>query len=706
MDLEYDSGPMNDGWLQAMNDFKVYQEGLLENLHESITSTYKRYEPHATKHQIEMLFADKSFRNVAISRMETTTNPAMRPEAPEYWPKYAQRLRNYDQLSLDLRQTKKFCASTSFGKIPNVATREYEIASNGDSILEFANAASETHPVLRFRVSSYMLTEASPFFAGIFSTSRSDASSPLELPEGYPPPPIKQVYRDGAEVKIYRMPQIELNNWESLTTLLHAAHMHNDHIPREVHFQEFVSIAEVCLRYQCTGPLEMAVEYRWLPQWMHKANEDSPDGFLLITYVFGLRRLFTRMSKSVILNISSEKVLESKELWPRAVREKIGAFREAKLAQIYATCASIMKEYIKPTPPVTYLDKDADYALTSTPKCPRGLHQCDAANLGWLMLVMNELGILPVVMDTINSQYPFARSSKSISTLVNSLWRMPSAPQVHTGVCDYAPSFRSAISDIYNSITGLTLKEITGIDGWALSKRHDLRARFSEDALREVFELPAPVERKESDTVTAANEAISLRILSHLDDLQDLHAAAMVNKSFYAAYKKHELALMKSLLKKNRRTLSSDGSRIRDTLRVAYYTPFTNEDSFSLRPSPTHTKARPRRLPLPHTADEDAYGTTPPASPRITHSEPPLTSAEVEEILWPSDDVNQDETKPYREILNGNIPKLDPESNAKFLSGDVVHVSKSLVIEGRKHLRDEQDRTLRVGLHSLTTPSP
>ena len=145
------------------------------------------------------------------------------------------------------------CAAIASDKSPNVSIREYDIAANGDTILEFANSMSEIHPVLRFRVSSYMLIEASPFFARILSSSPSDSNSPLEMLEGSPPPPLKQLCRDGTEVKVYRMPQLELNKWEALTTLLHAAHMHNDHIPRQVKFYEFVSIAEVCLRYQCTA---------------------------------------------------------------------------------------------------------------------------------------------------------------------------------------------------------------------------------------------------------------------------------------------------------------------------------------------------------------------------------------------------------------------------------------------------------------------
>lgn len=638
--------------------------------------------------------------------METTRSSRPSSETPAYWHKYVERFRNYDQLKLDLLQTELLCAAIASDKGPNVSVREYDIAANGDTILEFANSMSEIHPVLRFRVSSHLLIEASPFFARILSSSRSDSNSPLEMLEGSPPPPFKQMCRDGMEVKVYRMPQLELNKWEALTTLLHAAHMHTDHIPRQVKFYEFVSIAEVCLRYQCTAPLEMAVEYRWLPQWIHRANEDTPDGMVLITYVFGLRGLFHRTSKSAILNITSDKELERKELWPQEVKDKIAAVRGAKLAQIYASCASLMKEYVRVTPHMKPVDKDAEGALTSTPKCPKGLHQCDAANLGWLMLVFNELGILPVVMDTVNGHYPFIQSGRSISALVHSLRRMPSPPQLHSGICDYAPAFRSALNDIYNSITGLTLRDVTGIDGWALSKARDLRTRFSDDALPEVFELPAPVEveQKVHKPVAAADEIISLRILSYLDDLEDLHATAMVNKAFYSAFKKHELALMRNLAKAGKRkvavptTLGIDGMR---TYQVETSIPYTNGHGSPVRLDSTYEVPKPQILPHLETSHEDLYGTTPPASPRRSYTDLSLSMTEVHEILYPNGGTANGNVK----NSSKNRHDLDPESNEKFLSGDVVHVDKSLVIEGRKHLRDEQDRNLRMGLLSVAETS-
>lgn len=668
---------------------------MLEHLRESITSTYKNYEPDATATQVGMLFADKEFRSLTLARMETT-HDTRTPSTIAYWHKYVERFSNYDRLRLDLLQTELLCAAIKSHKTPDVSIREYDIAANGDTILEFANSESERQPILRFRVLSCMLIESSQFFARILSPSHSDSNNPLEMLEGSPPPPTKQICRDGTEVKVYRMPQLELNKREALTTLLHAAHMHTDQIPREINFDEFVCIAEVCLRYQCTGPLEMAVEYRWLPQWIHKANEASPDGFLLIVYVFGLRRLFHRTSKSAILNIASDKELERKELWPREVKDKIGAVRAAKLAQIYASCASLMTEYLRAAPYMQTAKKDSESALTSTPKCSKGLHQCDAANLGWLMLVFNELDILPVVMDTVNGRYPFVQSGRSIKSLVQSLTRMPSAPQLHSGICDYAPAFRTAINDIYNSITGLTLRDVSGIDGWALTKMHNLRNRFSEDALREVFELPAPVEEKERKPVPPADETVSLRILSYLDDLQDLHATAMVNKSFYSAFKKHELILMRNLVIAGRRkTTEITGRNLNGTQEIYRdeqpVSP-TGVTLFPIRRASTYRTPQLQHHTLQETANDDLYGITPPTSPFKPPSELRISSTEVEEIPWPYETANSN-----GEIsLNGGFA-LDPERNEKFLSREIVHVDKSLIIEGRKHLRDEQDTHLRMG---------
>lgn len=697
---------MDDKWLTVIHDFKAYQQLLLENIRTSITSVYQVYEPDATIPQEESLFEDLTFRNIAISKMQNTVLPSTAPRTPIDW-QYEARFSNYDLLKVDLRRMEDLCAVARTGKNQNIAIREYDIAVNGDTILEFSNASSEVHPVLRFRVSSHMLTEASPYFARIFRSSYSEPESPLEQLEKLPSAPLKQICRDGAEVKVYRMPQLEFNKWESLTTLLQAAHMHNDKIPREVRFEEFVSIAEVCLRYQCTGPLEMSVEYRWLPAWIHKANEDLPSGFLLISYVFGLRRLFNRTSKSMILNISSDAEIESNELWPIDIKEKIRVIREAKLSQVYAACLNAVQEYVQ-QPNVGLAGPES--ALTSVPKCPRGLHQCDATNLGWLMLVYNELGIFNVIMNANNGQSLAISPQRSINGLVSHLRLMPSPPQMHSGVCNYAPAFRNALDDIYNSIKGLTFLEVSGKAGWALSKRHGNIAQTFEGHPQGVFELPAPIVQLPRGSVSIQDEVVTLRILSYIEDLEDLHAAAMIGKEWYSVYKTHELSLMRKLAKTNRRRLPDQSTRRKTpTLNLQINQPETMHDNGHTSSSPVSLPSpstlQRSRLPRLDTSSDDQNNITPTRSPRTpleSLPEDPLTPTEVEDILWPRIGPELD-PKASRSRLSGMVHNLDPESNAKFLSIDVIRIDKSLVIEDKKHLTEEHDRNLRGRNEAATT---
>jgi hypothetical protein len=700
---------MKDAWLTALHDFKAYQQLLLETLRTSITSVYEIYEPDATVSQEEELLNNKQFRSSAISRMQSVILPNTAPHAPVDW-QYESRFANYDLLKLDLTQVEGLCALARSPKCNDIAIREYDIAVNGDTILEFAKMASEEFPVLRFRVSSHMLIEASPYFARIFRSSYTEPHSPLEQLESLPPTPVKQVCRDGTEVKVYRMPQLELNKEESLTTLLHAAHMHNDKIPREVRFPELVSIAEVCLRYQCTGPLEMSVEYRWLPAWIHKANENLPEGFLLICYVFGLRRLFTRTSKSIILNTSTDEEIQMNGLWPSEVKEKIRAMREAKLAQVYAACRNTVQEYIRQPSdgPVS-----TTAAMSSTPRCPRGLHQCDATNLGWLTLAFNDLGMLHVTFGTDNSQQHAIPPQRSINYLVNHLRRMPSAPQMHSGVCDWAPAFRNAMNDVYNSVKGLTLLEVSGKEGWALSKRHDKGAQFNRKGVQyvdnypqDVFELPAAIEQPIREPQDTGHELVALRIFSLLDDLEDIHAAAMIGKAWYSVYRKNELSIMRNLVKSKKRKTSPQTTG--DSLE------YQNIDDVPPSRAAVHVIKGPKlspqdllspsaiqrsRLPRLETSNNGQYSITPPRSPRSPLEpllETPLSAAEVEEILWPKQGIDLD-SRAVRSRLNGMVHNLDPESNAKFLSGDILHVDKSLVLSETKHLRAEHDRALRMG---------
>lgn len=131
-------------------------------------------------------------------------------------------------------------------------------------------------------------------------------------------------------VVLYRMPQTELNIEDSLEILLHAAHNHHDKVPRKVQFSLFVAITEVCLRYQCTSPLELYVEHMWLPYWREHATDAMLADVLLISYVFGLSNNFTRLSRLAILNMGNSDDVPCKS-WPHRVEEMITTVCRSKV---------------------------------------------------------------------------------------------------------------------------------------------------------------------------------------------------------------------------------------------------------------------------------------------------------------------------------------------------------------------------------------
>lgn len=687
---------VNDQWLTAIHEYKATQELMLDNLRTSLLTTYKAYEPEASERQLEAFLADKVLRKNLIIKWRDASVHRMKSEKLLFWEQYKIRSLNFDRLKLDLQETDNLFDGADSGEAPSMATRDYIIAKNGDTILEFANAASERHPILRFRVSSHLLAEASPYFSQALSPNQQGKASSLDALNEMPPPPLKHTCKDRMEVKVYRMPQIELNNHEALTILLHAAHMHNQKVPREIDFPVFVSIAEVCLRYRCTSPLELQVEYQWLPQWMHMAGDDSPDGLLLISYAFGLRGIFTRMSKTAILNAVDEHQIQSKSLWPQTVRDKINAIRSAKLAQIHECCTNAIEEYFRP--PLEDSDRKASVGslvLTTVPRCPRGSHLCDTTNLGWLMLVYNELRVLPSIMKNVGFHDLPKSPRRSIKELVDCLRLMPSAPQVHSGVCDYAPAFRSAINDIYNSIQGLTLKDVSGKSGWALSKHAE------EDHMsRDIHELPVPdgdgnEEQMETPSMSS-NEAICLRILSCLDDEDDLANAAMIDKGFYGAYKRNEAALLKNIMKAVRRrtmsTVTADGASV---LRREITSPSPLNLTPSSRNGESSKYLRSDNLTTPA---NDIYDVSPPYSP-ISPSDPPMSAEEAHKILWPDSALEQ--TQPEVR-LNGPA-----ERNEKYLVGDVMHIEeKAILPEDMKHLRDEKDAALGLGIYKGNGTGP
>jgi len=693
---------VNEQWLAAITDYKAAQEGMLENLRLSLLATYKSYEPDATERQMKAFLADKTLRKDLITKWRDTSVHRLKSEKHLFWELFKIRSLNFDKLQMDIKAVESLYDATESGEDDrNMSVREYVIATNGDAILEFANLTSGVHPILRFRVFSRFLVEASPLFAQIFSPSNPNRSASLDMLADLPPPPTTHICKDGMEVKVYRMPQIESNENEALTLLLHAAHMHRQKVPREIEFGTLVSIAEVCLRYRCTSPVELQVEYQWLPQWVHMTGDEYRDGLLVISYAFGDRQLFTKTSRAIILSAVDDAEIDCQKHWPLAVREKIMAVKAAKLAQIQNCCTSAIEEYFKP--PLEDADRRTSVGsltLTTVPRCPKGSHLCDATNLGWLMLVYNELRVLPDVMQNVgfHNLRLYMSPKRSLAELTDCLRLMPSAPSVHSGVCDYAPAFRDAIEDIYNSVVGLTLWDVSGRKGWALSKH---AAGDEQDEIpSDQHDLSAyPSAEKSGLGTMESNETICLQILLFLDDIDDLNAATMINKCFYGVYRRNEAQLLRNIMRaeKRRRTMSTanqDTLQAPDTARANVPPPMPPTPLQQLSQQSVRTLGKMYEMSKHLASDDitktphDLYDISPPDS-LINQEEPPMSAKEAHRILWPDDTIESRSCPPPREPV---------ETNEKFLLGDVAHIEdKTRLVDDSKHLRDEKDIALRLG---------
>jgi len=660
------------------------------------------YEPGATDRHLELFLEDKLLRKSLIIKWRDASVHRLKSEKPIFWQQFTQRSQNYDRLRQDIHTIERLFIVADDEEAPELAIREYVIAKTGDTILEFPNAGPEPHPILRFRVSSHLLSEASPLFAHIFSPGHSQ---PLDMINQLPPAPSRHTCKDGMEVKVFRMPQLELNKEESLTIMLHAAHMHKSKVPQDIDFSTFVSVAEVCLKYKCTSPLEIYVEYIWLPQWEKKIADDKDDGLLLISYVFGIQGFFTRMSKSAILNAVDDQEIQSKEHWPQVVRDRIKHTRAAKIAQLTDCCTNAMHEYFRPLAEnVERPTLAGSLQMTTTPRCPRGSHLCDATNLGWLMLVFNELRVLPTVLNASEFLDMPRTPRRSLKELVDCMRLMPSAPQVHSGICDYAPAFRSAINDIYNSVSGLSLRDVSGVDGWALSKH---RSQVEENFGFGSMEMP--VEPRESKLdMLMSNADVSLNILSSFERLEDLNAAAMISRSFYNAYKRNEAELLKNIMKAERkRTMSSQtGSALLKTKSRSSQARRKKGDPGQLElvvgqePEgvkymvPNGTSTPPP--PFEDSGGEDLYDESPPFSP-MTYGGVVMSHEEVDRILYGDAPVTTTNAAPAgfrrgapiehnHKCLKADMPKSDIEGKARMADGE-------------KHLRDEKDKAMGLGIH-------
>ncbi|KAK1998191.1 hypothetical protein LX36DRAFT_656785 [Colletotrichum falcatum] len=734
------SGPTRENCLSTVRGWKKCIESLLQAFELALSETYKSYEPDATPGMVKALFQDRDFRAAAIQQMRKTSVDKTFSASPDFFPRYLIRLRNYDRVKQDLVDITRILQLGESGVSDERPVKEHHVSPRGDAILEFANLGAESMPVLRFRVSSFLLAETSPIFERMFTEhSHVEVHDDEDMIDQLAPPPTPYICDDGTEARLYRMPQLEHDSERALTILLHAAHMHNDKVPREVSFEQFVAIAEVCLRYRCTSPLELFVEHRWLPQWIHKSSEDMPGGMLLISYTFGLRQLFMRMSKTAILNLVDEEELQSLP-WPQKIKDKIWYLRAAKMAQVHACCVNTIQEYLRRAPSkdvgrdgapnlsngVTLphartrppgLGSSADTAtpieplvFSSSPRCPKESHWCDATNLGWLMLVYGELQLLstiinPRVLGTLDN--PKQTPRRSLAQLVGLLRTLASPPQVlhKGGVCDPTPQFRAAINDIYNSISGLTLYDISRrAHGWALS-RH--RSKQPQAVLQGRLKHPGKVR----DTKDFLTDELRLKILRNIESADDLYAAAMVNRDFYQTFQENELVLMQRFIKAQRRmTLAKLTSFARvsqrqdkllkeqaGALEVAAEAMRDAEKGFGISGEDGDAEGSKTQAEQGNSLEEASLamrsceGAPGPDIP----SPAVLSDEEAQRILWPAPSLSPRDRSPRISVTK--TTENSCMMREKFRTSDPAFVEEKMLLGSEdKQLREERDR--RIGL--------
>ncbi|KAK1710360.1 hypothetical protein BDP67DRAFT_579756 [Colletotrichum lupini] len=785
------SRPMREICLSAVRDWKGCVGSLVEALELSLSETYRSYEPDATPSMVKSLFQDKVFRAAAIQQMRRASIIKTFSPSPDFFPLYDIRFRNHDRAKQDLVEVTRVLQLGESGVTDERPVKELAVAPRGDAVLEFANigaengaeAEAEALPVLRYRVSSFLLAETSPVFERMFTEhAHIEVHDDEDLTDQLAPPPTAYICPDGTEAKLYRMPQREGDREQALTILLHAAHMHNDKVPREVTFEQLVAIAEVCLRYRCTSPLELFVEHRWLPQWIHRGSEAMPRGWLLISYAFGFRQLFTRVSKTVILNLVDEDELEGMHVaWPRRIKEKIWGVRGAKMAQVEECCVSTIREYLRPpcravpppgsdsssvevaSTPATNTSANPALMFTSTPRCPKGSHSCDATNLGWLMLVYGELELLPTIMNSSvlghlsagSQQQQYSPPRRSLAQLVDLLRTIASPPlAVHKGgVCDPAPAFRAAINDIYNSVSGLTLHDVSGrAHGWGLSRHRSTQPQavlhrglrsfsdgkkvdlqLEQQGIQELLEQERGQKQdQEQGKVLERSDAARLLILERcVESVEDLRAAAMVDRRFYETFRENEGVLMgrfvgdarlRTLMKLTsmdvvaagenkvpkgdadamkaeaeavQHIVSDDGS----DGRLVRTQDETVTDVFLAVPS----SPGPGRGGGGGGGDVSAFDESSEDEGEV------LSEDEARRILWPPEVM----VSPAQETSSSSprrlqLEPLEPGSGSdimtekgvmreKFRTSDAAFVEEKMLLEGEdKHLRDERDR--RIGL--------
>lgn len=134
-----------------------------------------------------------------------------------------------------------------------------------------------------FVVSSAVMCLASPIWSKIFSP----AGQFLEAAPCYG---IREVRFGG-------------DNAKALLLILRIIHLQFREVPEEIRFNDLLNVAVLCDKYDMAEIVNPWIP-RWMGQWESSATDVGREGWLFISWTFGMRRMYEKVAKNLVLNLA------------------------------------------------------------------------------------------------------------------------------------------------------------------------------------------------------------------------------------------------------------------------------------------------------------------------------------------------------------------------------------------------------------------
>lgn len=92
------------------------------------------------------------------------------------------------------------------------------------------------------------------------------------------------------------------DNPEALEIILYAIHLQNSKVPKVIKDSKTIwNIAVICDKYDCAAAISVWVDL-WVGEWnRHSPSSDTYGEWVFIAWVFGLGKIFTTVTRKIIL---------------------------------------------------------------------------------------------------------------------------------------------------------------------------------------------------------------------------------------------------------------------------------------------------------------------------------------------------------------------------------------------------------------------